>query len=194
MVIHLIVNDPDGRACHPHLRDPSDTFRFDVRLEDSQTGQLVPYNQGEYYIVKTENGIDQYYKYENRQLVPSNEPVAYKAGLNGSIDHIYPGYTILIKGLLPGTDFQVTENMSTGNYPDGYQYDGKVVANAGEPEVQGADGCILSRTQAQEQATESGSGASAEQQDALVRINNSSRTNFSFSKIWRDPLGNYIME
>ena len=80
--------------------------------------------------------------------------------------------------------------MSTGNYPDGYQYDGKVVANAGEPEVQGADGCIHPKAQAEEQATESGSGASAGQQDALVRTNNSGRTNFSFSKIWRDPLDN----
>ena len=141
------------------LKNPDDTFRFDVQLEDSATGNLVPYYMGKYYIVKTDDsGTERYYKFENGSLVLSNERVAYMAGVNGSIDNIFPGYTILITGLLPGTEFKVTENQSAGEYPEGYVYAGTEVTNAGgnaESWSKG-EGTILS------------SAAS----DALVRITN----------------------
>ena len=158
-------------------RNPDDFFRFDVQLEDAKTGQLVPYNQGEYYIVKTTAGSDQYYKYENGSLVESQEPVAYKAGLSGSIDRIYPGYTFVIKGLLPGTDFKVTENLSSGNYPEGYQYVGKVTSYAGTSEINGADGRILARE------------SNETYQDALVQITNTSGTNVTLVKVDKNDLG-----
>ena len=175
-------------------RNPSDVFRFDVLLEDSMTGQLVPYNQGEYYIVKTENGVDTYYMYQNGELVETTDHVAYKAGLSGSIDHIYPGYTILITGLLPGTDFKVTENLTEGDFPSGYQYRVKKVSYAGEAQVEGADGTLLTRAQAQAGGSASQGGASSSGTgDALVQITNDSVTPFSFTKIWRDATGNNVL-
>ena len=138
MVIHLIVNDPDGGACHPHLRDPSDTFRFDVRLEDSQTGQLVPYNQGEYYIVKTENGIDQYYKYENRQLVPSNEP-----GLTDVIaDTLRDGVPVVIDGFINDWKKQVALDMIAPHF----SYNGGQYENALANITTNADGRLVAST------------------------------------------------
>lgn len=169
------------------LLNSDDSFRFDVQLEDSETGQLVPYYMGEYYVVKTNaSGVDRYYKYENGALVRSDEPVAYKAGVSGSIDNIIPGYTFLITGLLPGTDFRVTEIQSEGEYPEGYLYVGKTVKNAGAPEIIGAggtdgsDGTILSKA---------ASGGSAEEyQDALVQVTNKSGTNVTLKKVDKDDL------
>ena len=152
----------------------NDSFRFDVQLEDAKTGQLVPFNQGTYYVVKMENNQIQYYKYENGRLVPSsnNEPVAYRAGISGSIDHIFPEYTILIPGLLPGTDFNVTENQSESEFPKGYIYVETEIEHAGQKELNDAQGTVTT----------------VEGQDTLVRIINSSNS-FSFAKLWRDPLG-----
>ena len=162
------------------VRNPDDSFRFDVQLEDAKTGQLVPFNQGKYYIVKTdEAGVDHYYKYENGVLVQSSEPVAYKAGLSGSIDHIFPGYTILITGLLPGTDFKVVENQSANEYPEGYEYVKTEVEHAGEPEVDGAQGKILSKVD--------GSGNTQDNAlDAHVTITNTSnlKTDITVEKTW----------
>ena len=164
----------DGPILHE-----DDSFRFDVQLEDSRTGQLVPFNQGKYYIVKTVDGVDQYYKYENGELVRSDERVAYRAGLSGSIDHIVPGYTVLITGLLPGTDFKVVENQSSSEFPEGYEYVKTDVSHAGDPEVSGSDGTILLK----------GTG-SAQDEDALVQITNTSNLKtLSFTKVWRDPVG-----
>ena len=145
------------------------------------TNGLVPYYMGEYYIVKPDNnGIDQYYKYENGTLVLSSDPVVYKAGVSGSIDHIIPGYTILITGLLPGTDFQVTENQSAGEYPEGYLYAGKAVLHAGSAEISGADGIILARANSD--------GSAEAYQDALVQITNTSGTDVSLIKVDRNDL------
>ena len=157
--------------------NPGDSFRFDVQLEDVATGALVPFNRGKYYVVKTnESGEDQYYKYVDGALVESTEPVAYYAGISGSIDRIFPGYTILIPGLLPGTDFLVTENQSAGEYPEGYQYVGKSVQNAGGAQVAGADGRILGKVEGEDY------------KDALVRITNATGTNVTLVKVDKDDL------
>ena len=101
--------------------EPAPQFRFDVQLESSATGQLTPYSQGLYYIVKTDaDGVDHYCKYEGGKLVASDTPVAYTSGVNGAIDSIEEGYTILIKDLLAGTDFNVVE--SAKEMPEGYTY------------------------------------------------------------------------
>lgn len=156
----------------------NDSFRFDVQLEDSETGSLVPFNRGEYYVVKTNDaGVDQYYKYSDGQLVPSTEPVAYKAGPNGSIAQIYPGYTILIKGLLPGTDFKVTENVSSGEYPAGYSYVKKEVSNEAPAQISGADGRIPAQDELE-----------GTYKDALVQITNTSSTDITLIKVDRDDL------
>lgn len=159
------------------ILNSNDSFRFDVQLEDVKTGRLIPLNQGRYYIVKTVGGVDQYYKYENGGLVESDEPVAYKTGLNGSIDNIYPGYTILITGLLPGTDFKVTENTSEREYPEGYVYVKTEVENAGEPQIKDSAGTILKKTSG---------GASDQDQDALVKITNTSdiKKDITVEKKW----------
>ena len=162
------------------LRNPGDSFRFDVQLEDAKTGKLTPFNQGKYYIVKTdENGVDQYYKYENGQLVQSETPVVYKAGISGSIDHILPGYTILITGLLPGTDFKVIENQSEQEFPEGYAYVKTEVDHAGKPEFEESQGTILSKV-------DGGGNIQENSLDAHVKITNTSdiKTDISVQKNW----------
>ena len=156
------------------VRDPNALFRFDVQLQSTETGQLTPYNNGEYYIVKTKaDGTDQYYRYENNELVPSDEPVAYKAGISGSIANIQEGYTILIKGLMAGTDFQVTESQKAGEMPAGYTYIRTDVANADDPEPGVADSQGSIRT-----------GSSQARADAKVTITNRPDGRLIVEKIW----------
>ena len=165
------------------ILDSDDSFRFDVQLEDAATGNLAPFNRGKYYVVKTDDqGVDHYYKYSEGKLVPSegNEPVAYTSGISGSIDRIFPGYTIVIPGLLPGTDFKVTENQSAGEYPEGYLYAGKDVQHAGAAQVSGSDGRILTRGEENVIAED--------YQDALVQITNVSGGDITLVKVDEDDV------
>ena len=165
--------------------DPDALFRFDVQLESNENHTLVGYNQGPYYIVKTnEEGTDQYYKYENGQLIPSpnNEPVAYTRGINGAIDNIQEGYTILIKGLLAGTDFRVVENLSEREMPEGYMYVSTVVEHAGEPDINESQGTIQVYTVSQ--------GEQEVKKDALVTITNRPTGKLIVEKRWES--GNFV--
>lgn len=169
------------------VTDDSASFRFDVQLESSATGQLVPYNTGVYYIVKTDaNGHDHYYKFENNQLVESenNTPVPYEAGISGSISKITPDYTILIKGLLAGTDFKVTENQSQSEMPEGYEYVRTDVEHAGaaDPNMTGSQGTIQA-------AATTGEG---QRQDALVTITNRPTGSIIVEKEWNS--GEFVSE
>ena len=160
------------------VEDPDASFRFDVMLESSETGELVPYSRGTYYIVRTdENGNDRYCAFENGQLVESSVPVEYHAGISGSIDHIQEGYTILIRGLLAGTDFRVTENLSSSEMPEGYTYVGTVTEHAGEPELTGSLGTIkVSTVQDGEQEV---------RKDAFVEITNRPGGRIIVEKVWQ---------
>ena len=154
----------------------NDSFRFDVQLEDATTGNLVPFSMGKYYVVKTdESGVDHYYKYVDGKLEPSEVRVAYTSGISGAIDRIFPGYTIVIPGLLPGTDFKVMENQSAGEYPAGYSYVKTDVQNAGAAQIEGAQGHIQSRSE-EEVAAES-------YKDALVQITNTSGMDVTLVKV-----------
>ena len=153
--------------------EPAPLFRFDVQLESNATGALAPYSQGLYYIVKTdENGVDQYYKYEDGGLVPSDTPVAYTSGVNGAIGNVQEGYTILIKGLLAGTDFNVVENAK--EMPAGYAYVGTEVAHAGQPQLNGSQGTIEVFTVSE--------GEQEVKKDALVTITNRPDSTISLYK------------
>ena len=167
------------------VKDPDASFRFDVLLESSETGTLVPYSRGAYYIVKTdENGNDHYCAFENGQLVESDRPVEFHAGRSGSIDHIQEGYTILIKGLLAGTDFQVTENLSSSEMPDGYMYVGTETEHAGSPELEGSLGTIkVSTVQDGDQEVK---------KDALVEITNRPTGRIIVEKKWE--CGEFVEE
>ncbi len=164
--------------------DPDVSFRFDVQLESNRTGQLVPYYQGSYYIVKTdENGTDQYYKFENGELVPSDTPVAYQAGTTGSIANITPEYTILITGLLAGTDFRVVESMRENEMPAGYQYVKTEVEHAddADPGLTGSQGSI---------PVYQPSGSGDSKKDATVTITNRPTGRIVVEKAWES--GDYV--
>jgi len=166
------------------IPDPDVSFRFDVQLESNRTGQLVPYYQGSYYIVKTdENGTDQYYKFENGELVPSDTPVAYQAGTTGSIANITPEYTILITGLLAGTDFRVVESMRENEMPAGYQYVKTEVEHAddADPGLTGSQGSI---------PVYQPSGSGDSKKDATVTITNRPTGRIVVEKAWES--GDYV--
>ena len=90
----------------PGSTDNGDTFEFRVMLENAK-GELSAYYQGTYYI-RDDQGT--YYRYEGGKLVQNGQtPYACTAGNYGTIAQIPPGYTIVIKDLLAGTDFYVDE-------------------------------------------------------------------------------------
>ena len=90
-----------------------DSFEFRVMLENA-SGVLSPYYQGKYYI-RDDNGV--YYKYEGGELVSNGQtPYELTAGNYGTIAKIPPGFTVVLKGLLAGTDFYVDEiRVNKGN-------------------------------------------------------------------------------
>ena len=157
------------------LEDPDARFRFDVSLESWNTNGLVPYRNGIYYIVKTnDNGEDQYYKYEGTTLVEADEPVPMRAGLSGSIV-IPEDYTILIKGLMASADFLVTENIAEST--EGYSYVSTTVENAGPVQVDGSLGSIQ---------------PNADNKDALVTITNRPHKLIIVEKDWED--GDFVTD
>lgn len=165
--------------------DPDATFRFDVSLESNLSDGLVAYNQGEYYIVKTDaDGVDHYYEYQDNTLVESaaGRQVAYEAGTSGSISGIAEGYTILIKGLLAGTDFKVVESLRENEMPAGYMYVKTDVEHADEADagIEGSLGKIR---------TYDGEG---ERNDALVTITNRPTGKIVVEKTWDS--GDFVTE
>ena len=128
---------------HVDNPDPGDpTFEFRVSLENAD-GTLGPYVMGDYYVMDARGN---YYHYLGGVLTSNgsgeeNKVVCSKSGYNGSIAGIPDGFTVVIEGLLAGTDFLVEEI----RIPDGFEMKGKELA-AGtfdEAEIPGADGRIL---------------------------------------------------
>ena len=94
------------------MEDDGSTFEFRVMLEKSD-GTLAPYSTGPYMI---RNDAGEYFHYVNGQLTSNGQtPIqASVAGNNGTIAGIPPGYTVVIDGLLVGTDFYVEEIRNPG--------------------------------------------------------------------------------
>ena len=129
-----------------HVDNPTDdgsTFEFRIRLEDLE-GNLSYYGQGDYYVVKpiTEGGEDHYYQYEGGVLTDrGTTPVVCSiSGPAGTIAGIPDGYTVVIRGILAGTDFLVEEIRNPNDY---VQISKTVQEGSCDPaEVEGADGSI----------------------------------------------------
>ena len=121
--------------------DDGATFEFRVRLEGPDGG-LTYYKQGEYYLVHEVDGEDHYFIHANGTVVDQGtEPVVCGvSGPYGTIAGVPDGYTVVIKGLLAGTDFYVDEIRN----PEGYQQVAKRLDDGtyDAAEVDGADGRI----------------------------------------------------
>ncbi len=123
--------------------DDGSTFEFRIQLEDLE-GKLAYYSRGDYYVVKpvTEGGEDHYYQYEGGVLTDKGTtPVVCSiSGPAGTIAGIPDGYTVVIRGILAGTDFLVEEIRN----PRDYVQISKVVqeGSCDPAEVGGADGSI----------------------------------------------------
>ena len=87
--------------------DKDDAFEIRVFLE-ATNGKMVPYSWGEYYLIDKNGKYVSYNSQGQRQL--SDTPVlAEHTSTNGTIGDFREGDTIIIKGLLEGTDFYVYE-------------------------------------------------------------------------------------
>jgi len=87
--------------------DTDDAFEIRVFLE-ATNGKMVPYSWGEYYLIDKNGKYVSYNSQGQRQL--SDTPVlAEHTSTNGTIGDFREGDTIIIKGLLEGTDFYVYE-------------------------------------------------------------------------------------
>ena len=97
--------------------DDGATFEFRVRLE-TPDGSLGYYASGNYYVTKEVDGKEHYFKVVEGALVDqgTEAQVCSKSGPWGTIAGIPDGYTVVIRGLLAGTDFAVEEI----NNPEGY--------------------------------------------------------------------------
>ena len=110
-----ITKQIEGGIHNPLL---SPRFEFYVYLEN-QSGEIVPYSQGIYYVMKGDN----YCEYRGGNLVElpqGQKPAPLRSGQYGSIANIPPEYSIFIPDLMPGTHFLVTERPDT--MPEGYEF------------------------------------------------------------------------
>ena len=124
--ITKVVDYPSG--IKPGVKP--ETFEFQVFLEDAKTGELTPYYVGAYYIVDEDGN---YYKYENQELTKlDGKAIANYSSANGKIDGIPEGYTVIIEGLLPGTEYKVVETSAGGD--DSYYVWSKYVRDGKDAE------------------------------------------------------------
>ena len=104
-----------------------DKFEYRILLEDTN-GNMGPYKEGPYYQLDKDGNYVYFEQGERKtQTMPR---VAEKTSINGSVNNILDGDTIIIKGLLEGTDFYVYERTDTsyGNIaPDAAPVEDKYV-------------------------------------------------------------------
>ena len=121
-----------------------DKFTFLVELENLN-GALEPYS-GEYYLFKTENGTETYYRFEEGELVQYQEGQSGPAGntTNGKISGVPAGFTVAITQILSDTSFKVTEeDLDKTKYDSNYRKELKDGTYSSNNMVEGADGEIL---------------------------------------------------
>ena len=151
--------------------DEQATFEFRVMLEGAD-GALTHYSRGKYYVVKEVGGEEHYFTYVDGVLTDQGtEPVVCsESGQYGTIAGIPDGYTVVIKGLLAGTDFLVEEIRN----PTGYAFVSKELEDGScDPaEVPGADGQIKLR------------------EDAKVTVTNHCLSSITVNKVWES--GEYV--
>ena len=121
--------------------DNGDTFEFRVMMENAN-GELVPYNNGVYYLFKEDgSGNRIYYRYAGKIPVSNGQTkFAFHAGNRGTIGNVPPGFTVEIDALLADTDFYVDEIRVSSDHGDhaiklsqsGWQLDSMVVVDEGE--------------------------------------------------------------
>ena len=125
---------PDGQTT-------KDTFSFRILLTN-QNSELVPYANGDYYLMDKSGNY--YYFNDKNDLVSNGQEakVCGKTSQDGIVTGVPVGYTVVVTGILSGTNFKVDEvNLDTDAY-----FDPEKVIEEGtcaEPTADGADGTIL---------------------------------------------------
>lgn len=121
----------------PH--DVSDEFEVYVYLESSE-GKMVPYSLGRYYLKNNEGKYVTYGTGGQRAYQDTKPDYSAFSGQNGAIAGLRDGDTIIIEGLLEGTEFLVVERLNAGAMTitgtDGqpyYEYIGKTVVDSVVP-------------------------------------------------------------
>ena len=116
-------------------KQTEDKFKFKIQLEN-KNGELVPYKGGTYYITKDNT----YYKVNNGALQPSQKDQAkLTADSEGITEAIPQDFTIVVEGLIAGTDFKVEE---VGLNSNDWKEPNKAVENAENGDIEGTDGKI----------------------------------------------------
>lgn len=145
-----------------------DTFSFRVLLSN-QNNVLVPYANGDYYLLKDGN----YWYYDDSGVLTSNgtkEIVCGKTTEDGMITGVPAGYTVSIIHILSETSFQVEEvNLDSSKYYDNPE---KEVTNADASEVTNSDGSIVA------------DGSIRLGQNANVVVTNTPYSKIKVNKVW----------
>ncbi|MGN9196632.1 SpaA isopeptide-forming pilin-related protein [Blautia massiliensis (ex Liu et al. 2021)] len=155
-----------------------DRFSFKVKLSD-QNGALVPY-EGEYYLLdKDEN----YWYYDDDGILTSNGNAAKVCGTttDGVISGVKDGWSIVITGILSGTEFKVTEQQSDtekGKYKEP-TYETAYIADKGH------EG---------KETTSKNTGKIELYQDAQVTVTNTPYAKIKVTKEWKDGNGNTLSD
>ena len=123
----------DNSTASGYVEDQNGSPYFEYRIFlEATSGELVPYSLGEYYQIDGQNGKYVYYDKGQRCYAEVTDDGKYvytypKSGkpteivdkpkitehtsANGSLGDVRPGDTIIVKGLLEGTDFVVDERL-----------------------------------------------------------------------------------
>lgn len=158
-----------------------DSFSFKVELSN-QNGTLVPY-EGKYYLLDKDRN---YWYYDDNGTLTNNgsgENAAKVCGttIDGVISGVKDGWSIVITGILSGTEFKVTEQQSDtekGKYKEP-TYETAYIADKGH------EG---------KETTSKNTGKIELYQDAQVTVTNTPYAKIKVTKEWKDGNGNTLSD
>ncbi len=170
----LLIN----KALQAGSGDNGDKFEFRILMENT-AGELVPYNQGTYYIRKDGS----YYRFVDGELVNNGDtPVAYQAGQYGTVNKIPIGFTVEVPELLTGTAFYVDEI----RLPDGWYLSSKEYTPGSYDPISGGLSGEAWDYDVGANRTYTADGQIKYSTDAEVTFTNGRAVDVSVTKIWVD--------